>query len=953
MIPDPVQAEMVVPVTQGSGQGTPLPEPRKTRWQPLRSGFLNVFRFDREEFWYEDGHLLLRGNNGTGKSRVLALQLPFLLDGEAASHRLEPDGDPAKRLEWNLLMGRHEDRLGYTWIEFGRLDEGGVAHFVTLGCGIHASQGRSPGRWHFVTRQRIGRDLFLQMPDGTAIGREALEHAIGTAGQVFTQVDRYRRAVDQVLFRLGDRYEALLDLLIQLRKPQLSRELDEKRLSRALSEALPPLGRSVLDDVADAFRELEKDREQLAGLDTARAATEKFHGRYLRYAQAAVRRRAQDVLGAHRDFDLTMRKLREAESERDEAGQKRDHAQGELDRLKSRAGVLDQEIKTFESSPEMRGKEALDSAARAVQDRKGYFDQAGLNALKADQTRRKRHDDLDSAKARSARSLEVLATATCAAAKTAGEADLANAHTGAIGSLGLPDVVSREAATIADGRIRKAIDDRFAAIKTLQSLADVKAEKEADWKQARETREKADRDRESAIEARQQAVQDHETFVEDLWQRFEGWLGSLRHLAFPAGAVEATVPDDESGLSWLEDLGDRFRAWSDAPGGPGPFAEAVTEARDRAVRRLARQESEFQVLLGDAEARRIELESERERLLAGVHLPPPAPYTRDPGVRDDRDGAPLWALCDFAEQMSESDRAGLEAALEGAGLLDAWVTPEGHLVLPGEHDAFLVAPTAPPAEEGQTLDPGLGQRPTRTLDQALVVAIDPADARASSVAPEMLERILAQISLKETHLETAGRNWVSVDGCWQLGPLRGSWMKPEAEHIGAGAREASRKRRLADVIAKLEQTAAEIEDLGRRLEGVARELKATDDEARRAPQEAPLFLLVAARNEAIKREREAAERQDQAGRVEAEQRRAFNRAVEDLGQAAADLGLGSWIDDLGGLRDVTERYRRSVDQLDTAIGRHLDGLEAVAAAARLVEEAGRELARHQEALAIA
>src|SRR5579864_4249045 len=100
-----------------------LPSPRRERWQPLRSGFVNLYRYDREEFQYENGRLLLRGNNGTGKSRVLALQLPFLLDGDLAPHRVEPDGDRQKRMEWNLLLGgRHPspERLGYTWLEFGR-----------------------------------------------------------------------------------------------------------------------------------------------------------------------------------------------------------------------------------------------------------------------------------------------------------------------------------------------------------------------------------------------------------------------------------------------------------------------------------------------------------------------------------------------------------------------------------------------------------------------------------------------------------------------------------------------------------------------------------------------------------------------------------------------------------------------------------------------------------------
>ncbi|MBT7069084.1 MAG: hypothetical protein HN919_22500, partial [Verrucomicrobia bacterium] len=68
------------PVTDvDNSQETPLPRAgRRDRWQPLRSGVLNLYRYTRQEFWYEQGHLLLRGNNGTGKSRVLALQLPFL-----------------------------------------------------------------------------------------------------------------------------------------------------------------------------------------------------------------------------------------------------------------------------------------------------------------------------------------------------------------------------------------------------------------------------------------------------------------------------------------------------------------------------------------------------------------------------------------------------------------------------------------------------------------------------------------------------------------------------------------------------------------------------------------------------------------------------------------------------------------------------------------------------------
>ena len=110
-----------------------LPAPSSERWKPLRAGLVDIFYYDQEEFWFHDGRLLLRGNNGTGKSKVLALTLPFLLDGDLAPHRVEPDGDRQKRMEWNLLLGgKHPspERLGYAWLEFGRRGADGTEEFL-------------------------------------------------------------------------------------------------------------------------------------------------------------------------------------------------------------------------------------------------------------------------------------------------------------------------------------------------------------------------------------------------------------------------------------------------------------------------------------------------------------------------------------------------------------------------------------------------------------------------------------------------------------------------------------------------------------------------------------------------------------------------------------------------------------------------------------------------------
>ena len=137
-----------------------LPAPSSERWKPLRAGLVDMFYYDAEEFWFHDGRLLLRGNNGTGKSKVLALTLPFLLDGELAPHRVEPDGDRQKKMEWNLLLGGrhpHPERLGYTWLEFGRCVGDGSAEFRTIGCGLKAAAGRGIARHWFFRQHAAGR----------------------------------------------------------------------------------------------------------------------------------------------------------------------------------------------------------------------------------------------------------------------------------------------------------------------------------------------------------------------------------------------------------------------------------------------------------------------------------------------------------------------------------------------------------------------------------------------------------------------------------------------------------------------------------------------------------------------------------------------------------------------------------------------------------------------------
>src|SRR5262249_37342181 len=347
-----------------SNKTTSIPDPQRERWQPLRSGFLNLYRYDREEFHYENGRLLLRGNNGTGKSRVLALQLPFLLDGEVIPQRLEPDADPAKKVEWNLLMGRYPDRTGYTWIEFGRCDTDGEQHFVTLGCGLNAAADQSGvRRWFFITSQRIGKDLELANDANQVLGKDRLRKKTGRPEEVFKDGGPYRHAVNDALLNLDDyRYASLMNLLIQLRRPQLPRQLDENEMSGALSEALPPVSPAVIANLAEAFRNVELDRYKLDVFKAYLAAVEQFLAGYRRYAEVAAKRRVDRVREAHFEYESWMKEILLSEAECDRSLEELSRLKAEMQQISVEQDALQAEINALEQGPQVKDSYVVERA---------------------------------------------------------------------------------------------------------------------------------------------------------------------------------------------------------------------------------------------------------------------------------------------------------------------------------------------------------------------------------------------------------------------------------------------------------------------------------------------------------------------------------------------------------------------------------------------------------------
>ncbi|WP_422771275.1 TIGR02680 family protein [Plantactinospora sp. WMMC1484] len=895
----------------------PLPLPQQERWQPLRAGLVDIFYYDQEEFHFHGGSLLLRGNNGTGKSKVLALTLPFLLDGELAPYRVEPDGDPNKRMEWNLLLGGrhpHPERLGYTWLEFGRRDPDGRHHYLTLGAGLKAVAGRGIARhWFFVTSQRVGGDLHLVTPTGTALARERLRDALGGAGMVYDRAGDYRRAVDEALFGLGNRYEALISLLIKLRQPQLSKRPDEKSLSRALGDALPPLDENLIAQVAEAFRSLDDERETLRELAETKRAADDFLARYRRYAQVATKRKAGVLRQRHSRYEHLGRDLVEAQRAYAEEDERVRQAQSRLGELEHESRELAARRQALAESPEARTAEHLHRLREIAEERARLAERQRqhLRDVESDVARHRRA--LDEATGELRHAEEVEAAVRREVTESAERARIADRHRdqvvaalpgGPTAEVTRPTVdvtrptaeVTRPTAEVTGPTVEVTGASRAAAelieawTGALRTLDRLRAAADAARGRAERARGELDRlDGETATadlritEAEAAATGAGELLVRQVRE----------HLA---DLVELPVTDPDALLARLEQ-------WVPALAGDNPASREVARAATSATEAIARQDAALEAEQRRARDRLDEIDAELRRLADGVHQPPPTPHTRDPRVRVDRAGAPLWRVVDFAEDVPEADRAGIEAALEAAGVLDAWLDPDGTLRDPVSGDTVL-RPAGP--RPGGGPPPGATPAGSATLDGLLRPAIDAADPAAAALTDRLVADVLAAIGYGAG---SAAVTWVDADGRYATGVLAGRWTKPAAEHIGDGARAASRRAR----IARLRQEAAELsalaDDLAEQRGTLDARRRRVTEEAESLPSDQPLREAHTLVRTAYDHRRETLARRDEA---RAELETAARVAADALTEAtdfAGDVGLPYSAEELAGVREGLQSYR--------------------------------------------
>ena len=258
------------------------------RWQANKIGLINFWYYDEQEFPFVKGRMLLRGSNGSGKSVTMQSVVPLLLDGNMSPERLDPFGSRDRKMSSYLLEendGR-EERTGYLYLEFRRKDS---ETYLTIGMGIRARRGKPLDKWYFslTDGRRIGKDFFLykEMGEKVTLSKKELENRILQGGKVFDRQADYMEYVNKQIFGFEtvDEYKEMVDLLIQLRTPKLSKDFKPSVINDILSDSLQPLSDEDLRPMSEAIENMDTMSMNLKSRKEAKAAAEKINAVFSKY----------------------------------------------------------------------------------------------------------------------------------------------------------------------------------------------------------------------------------------------------------------------------------------------------------------------------------------------------------------------------------------------------------------------------------------------------------------------------------------------------------------------------------------------------------------------------------------------------------------------------------------------------------------------------------------------
>lgn len=763
-----------------------------SEWQLNKIGLLDFWYYDEQEFDFLDGRMLLRGANGSGKSVTMQSFIPLLLDGNMRPERLDPFGSRARKMENYLLEeeDEREERTGYLYMELRKPESDA---YLTIGMGIRARKNKKLETWYFCVTdgRRIGKDLFLykDVQNRLTLTKQEMRNRIGEGGRVMEAQGEYAQCVNRLLFGFEtmEEYQEMIELLIQLRTPKLSKDFKPTVINEILSRSLQTLSEDDLRPMSEAIENMDNLKINLDALEESVRAAEQIERTYDNYNEIVLYNKARRLSEAAREWRNLQKKAEEIYKQKEECARLLEEETKRYESLKQEESVLSKERDSLRDSDAARLKqqeialqEELDEVKKEVmaksaqeQDKKDKYREIEKKYTEQQNRNEQTREEMEEKLAEMEETIEDIPFDEFAFMK----AELTEKKEEEYEFQSHIQMLTEYTKRVENGR------EALQKAENCQERYDGKL---------REVDECRDRQEKKERECRQCEKLLSETIDETI-ERFYLWEKHNEHLHFPDEVKQKVAQRLEkyqhgTDYSEIRNLGKEVFSAKE---------RELTQKQYTAERHEEEQAAKY--------------EEACQELTKWQNKKDPEPECSEAVARNrellQEKGIPFlqfYKAIDFGERLSEEQSAYVEEALYTMGILDA-------LIVPAQY-----------REKVREMDPGVCDRyifsDVAHVKQNMLDVLDVDNEDGDILKYQSVANILSAIGAQtDVSSETGNSTWVDAMGNYRIGVLEGTITHDyTAKYIGVRARQKFR----AEKIAELEETAALLKE---QVEGYAEE----------------------------------------------------------------------------------------------------------------------------------
>ncbi|GAC1643920.1 MAG: TIGR02680 family protein [Ktedonobacteraceae bacterium] len=690
----------------------------------------NFWLYGQQEFEIPHGRLFLAGENASGKSTVLTAALPLALDGDLRPNRIDTFGGRERHIDYYVLGGtesatpfRYERRTAYIALEFewcdpntppiapemrqqwenANAEQRAKLRFLTIGLSLAGNANISdrirPLRFLITDGSRLGYDLHTVYDTGNKQEKRAYDHAhfkqiLEGHGILCESQAEYERQVGRHLFGFTDvkDFQKLINLLLVLRRPNLSTELNFSRVHEYLKQSLRKISSETTHRVIGTIERIDAIQSEIERIQEAYDSTARLHQAVQHLVLTRVLLTGNEYVDAQQAEDAVQSRATKLRRDVTTADNERKKADTRSQALQAQLFRIGGQLRALENSEGLQLAKQLETTRERTQESEAQLHLQEQSLASARQALDALSDTLQNKQESFTRTktelttqldeLRTLATNECYWDLAAFQLEEALRSTTAVstdthGTPRMPQAVSL--------LIGEQAQERISWLRNLEALHQQREKADDKLQNARNLETTRFQELDEA-RRRFQAIQDsiYET-RQKLNEVLERWLAadnrvfssetlesSLALIALNDGTQSAEDTQEE-GFHTTRVVSTVVSAFT----GYRHIIEILERELLDATDQVQGELNELQLLTGSKSQQLSTLQEEYERKRAEPEYVPPRPsrhtLARTKLAEQSIAAFPLYMLLDFVPNLDSKEAGRIEYMLEDAGLLDALV----------------------------------------------------------------------------------------------------------------------------------------------------------------------------------------------------------------------------------------------------------------------------------------